>query len=300
MRDIIDGKGIARASQRGHATAETIVALLALAPFLVGIPLLGKQLDVKQKTYDAARYAVWERTVYRSDGAQKSDADITIEGRDRTLGNARAGLAMAASLRSGGITENVLWRDRAGQRLLTQSRNANNQPVAFGHGSRNSPVEIGRVTVPQIAYRGGAAAAMSVVGVQPLGFNPRSFATANVSAQLRPTLGILADEPFALRPSRQRSNRAPVVQSARSGILSDTWSPPNESTLRRRIDDLVPNERMWLFEMPGMALGFLGGKGTPLYGEGQFGFGRSYTRGPDFTVPSTSVPGPYVYRPQRR
>jgi hypothetical protein len=99
--------------QQGSALAETIVALLALSPFLVGIPLLGKQLDIKQKNFDSARYSVWERTVWRSDGAsnRKSEEDITLEARDRTLGHPQAGVTDVEALRTDGITENPLWRN---------------------------------------------------------------------------------------------------------------------------------------------------------------------------------------------
>jgi hypothetical protein len=38
--------------QRGNAIVEAIVAFLALAPLLVGMPLLGKQFDVERKTRD--------------------------------------------------------------------------------------------------------------------------------------------------------------------------------------------------------------------------------------------------------
>jgi hypothetical protein len=291
-----------RCPQRGHATAETIVAMVVLAPLLVGIPLLGKQLDIKHKSYDATRYSVWERTVYRSDGAQKSAADIELEARDRTLGNARTGLSNAANLRRAGVTENVLWRDRAGQRLLAVAGRNGPQPVAFNSATRASPVEVGRISVPQIAYGNNAAGnvAMTVVGVNPLGFNRNSFATAGASVRVRPALGELANRPFPLNPSTRGPNRQPVEQAARGAILSDTWSPRSETVMRTRIDNLVPNERMWLAELPGMALGFLGGKGTPLYGEGQYGFGRGITQGPDFTVPSTSLPNNYIYTPRQR
>ena len=50
----------------GNAMAEVLVALLGLSPLIAGIPLLGKQLDIKQKGYDCARYIAWERTVWRS------------------------------------------------------------------------------------------------------------------------------------------------------------------------------------------------------------------------------------------
>ena len=297
---MIDRTGRRRGPEAGHATVETIVALLALAPFLIGIPLLGKQLDVKHKSYDSARYSVWERTVYRSDGVQKSAADIGIEARDRTMGNARAGLTNAAYLNRRGVSQNVLWRDRAGQQMLATATRGQ-RPVSNNDAWRASPVEVGRVTVPQVAYGANSAAnaVMSVAGVQSLGFDRNSFATANVSVRVRPMLGELADRPISLSRSNARSNRQPLVQAAAAGILSDTWSARSEETMRRRIDNLIANERIWQAEMPGMALGFLGGRGTPLYGEGQFGFGRGYGDGPDFTVPSTSLPNNYVYTPPR-
>ena len=277
--------------------------MLALVPFLIGIPLLGKQLDVKHKSYDATRYEVWERTVYRSDGVQKSAADIQLEARDRTLGNARAGLTRAASLRTAGVTDNVLWRDRANQRLLVAANRNGPQPVSFNNPQpRESPVGIGAVTVPQIAYGSNAVgnAAMAALGVRPLGFDRNSFAMADVTVRVRPTLDELVDRPIALNRSRRPSNRQPqpIAQSAGGGILSDTWSPRSEAVLRNRVGNLVANERVWQSEIAGMALGWLGGRGTPLYGEGQYGFGRGFLEGPDLTVPSTSLPNNYVYTPQ--
>ena len=98
---------------QGNATVEVIVALLAVSPFLVGIPLLGKQLDVKHKAYDAARYSAWERTVWSNVGTthRKTDDDIYMESRDRVLGDPRSGLIPAAALREQGTGENALWRD---------------------------------------------------------------------------------------------------------------------------------------------------------------------------------------------
>src|SRR5437868_964960 len=110
---------IPSARLRGNAMIETLVALLALSPFIAGIALLGKQLDIKQKAYEASRYAAWERTVWTNDGVnRKSEADITLEASDRTLGNPRAGLLAVDSLRSAGVSENPLWRDVRNRRLL--------------------------------------------------------------------------------------------------------------------------------------------------------------------------------------
>jgi len=53
----------------GQALTETLVTLVALVPVFMLIPYLGKYLDVKHKTEDGARYALWERTVYSDPGA---------------------------------------------------------------------------------------------------------------------------------------------------------------------------------------------------------------------------------------
>jgi hypothetical protein len=287
--------------QRGNATAETIVALVALLPFLIGIPMLGKQLDIKHKSYDATRYSVWERTVYRSDGARKNADEIAIDARDRTLGNPRAGITDNATLQTAGVTENPLWRDRGGERLLVERRDGQPQPFSFNQAGRESPVEVGAATVPQIAYHGNAVtnAIMTAVGVDSLGFDRNSFATASVTLRVRPVLLELADQPLALGAAGRERERPPLEQTAAGGILSDTWGPSSEGNLRGRIDSLVANERMWQAEMPGMVLGFLGGKGTALYGEGQFGMGRGFEEGPDLTAPSTTLPNNYVYTPRR-
>src|SRR3954467_5384209 len=114
-----------RYRETGNAMAETIVVLLALSPFIVGIPLLGKQLDIKHKSYDTARYSVWERTVWRSDGAsnRKSEDDIALETRDRALGSPLAGVTDVETVRSEGITENPLWRNWQRKRLLNYENN---------------------------------------------------------------------------------------------------------------------------------------------------------------------------------
>src|SRR5437868_3201357 len=170
------------ASQCGNAMAETLVTLLALTPFIAGIPLLGKQLDVKQKTYEAARYAVWERTLWRSDGASnaKAQADITLEARDRTLGSPSAGVITVAALHAGGITENLLWRDRERQRLLNYE--GNDAPIGVTYAERQPPVAVGEWLVPGIAYGEGVLGAVeSALGLQSLNLNRRAFVGATVA-----------------------------------------------------------------------------------------------------------------------
>lgn len=282
-----------RTHARGNAMAETLVALLALSPFLAGIPLLGKQLDVKHKTFDAARYSIWERTVWRSDGAsnRKSEADITLEARDRALGDPRSGMLAVDALRAQGITENPLWRDRQRERLLDYEDDS--APLTLTHDERATPVDVGYFLVPGVAYGDGPIAAIaSALQVDDLNLNRRAFATTSVAVGLRPALSELADQPPTLGVRAETDARhAQLVQRAGGAVLSDTWSSNNENHFRGRVDDLTTNEFIEFLELPGRLIGLQAlGRGQPLYGEGQYGWD------PDLRPSSSTLPARYVTR----
>lgn len=279
--------------QRGNAIAEVIVAMLALSPLLVGIPLLGKQLDIKHKTYDATRYAVWERTVWSDQGSsnRKSADDITLEARDRAFGHPRSGVVNVSELRSDGITENPLWVDREQQRLLNYSNNA--LPLTANHTSAREPVRVGVALVPTIAYEGGTiAAAARLVQLEPLGMTDRAFARTSIRLEVRPKLAQIASRASSLRREVSSSaTQPPLVHEAAGAVLSDTWSARDEANLRSRVDRLTVNEAIGVIELPSRPIGALAmGKGKILYGEGQ------YSWDPEFKPRSTTLPRAYVHR----
>lgn len=280
-------------SERGSAMTETLVALLALAPFLIGVPLLGKQADIKHKTFDAARYGVWERTVWRNHGTGnvKSVDDITLETRDRVLGDPKAPLLDTAALRTEGITENHLWRDRNRERLIDYERNA--RGLAQTLDERATPVGVGNFMVPSLAHGDGLVASLAeLLRVQDLDLNRRAFAEADVQIQVRPRLSELASSPRSLGQRAESDARHdPLSLEARGAILSDTWAASDESEFRRRVDYVTTNELIEFLETPARALGALAlGRGRPLYGEGQFAWE------PELKPRSTDLPAAYVER----
>ena len=276
---------------RGNAMLETIVALLALTPFIAGIPLLGKQLDIKHKAYDAARYSAWERTVWHSDGVRnrKHDEDISLEARDRIFGHFSAAITATAMLRTSGITENPLWRDRQGRRLLAYAEGK--LPVEFTHSNRVAPVDIGYLLVPGIAHGEGPLASIEdALKLQSLTLNRHAFASSAVTAELRPLLlqGSRRNR-FPGSTADAGNDRANLVHVATSALLSDTWSSSDESTLQRRVDAITTDELIEELESPGKPLGMQApGKGEPLFGEGQFGWS------PDLRPRSTALPAIYM------
>lgn len=258
---------------RGNALVETVVALVALLPFIGGMVLLGKQLDVKHKSFDALRYSVWERTVWKGSGANaKSDADITMEALDRSFGDPSTGFLALDSLRTAGVSRNPLWRHQR-QSLLTS-------PPSSAISSRLSdgvaPVEPGYVLLPGLAYGSGAlGVAATALQMDDLGLNRNSFATATIEANIRPLLG--------------DAGAQPLTQRATGAVLSDTWSPRDENEFGRRVDRITANELIESLELPGRPIALQApGKGVPLYGEGQYGWD------PQFRPRSNALPSAYV------
>lgn len=279
--------------QQGSALAETLVALLALSPFLIGIPLLGKQLDIKHKTFDATRYAVWERTVWRNEGTshRKSAEDITLEARDRVLGDPRTFVIDVEALRAEGITENRFWVDRHRERLIDYERDTNGITQEISAGT--APVDVGYVLVPGLAYGDGAVGTASgLLRVSDLDLNRRTLARTRTRIAVRPALAHLAATPPSLGDEEVREGQpAPVIHEAAGSILSDTWAAGAESEFRNRIDYVTANEFIELLELPARAIGALAlGRGRPLYGEGQFAWD------PELRPSSTDLPRAYIER----
>ncbi|MDY6944316.1 MAG: hypothetical protein SXG53_01240 [Pseudomonadota bacterium] len=257
---------------RGNALIETIVAALTLLPFLGGMVLLGKQLDVKHKSFDALRYCLWERTVWSGSGANaRSEADIRMEALDRALGDPSTGVMSAESLRTAGVSQNPLWRHQ-GQLLLLPTSNAISSLLA----DTAAPVEPGYLLMPGLAYGSGAiGATAAALRTDDLGLNRNAFATATIETNVRPLL--------------DHADAEPLTQRANGAVLSDTWSPRDEGEFGRRVDRLTANELIEALELPGRPISLQApGKGAPLYGEGQFGWQ------PQLRPRSNALPSAYL------
>ncbi|MDY0067189.1 MAG: hypothetical protein RBS02_12475 [Steroidobacteraceae bacterium] len=271
---------------------ETVLALLALTPFIIGAPLLGKQLDIKHKSMDAARYGVWERTVWRSHGSsnRKGDLELLLELRDRTLGNPRAGITPVAHLQSHGISENPLWRDGQRRRLLDYEETG--APASVAHEDERAPVDVGTLLAPAIAHGGGPlSSAEGLLQVSALGLDRRSFASNETAVAIRPFIAQVVGR--RRLDAVHEPDEAPVrlLQSASGAILSDAWSVSDEDDFRRRVDRVTVDELIDTLQRPGRAIGMQAlGRGRPLYGEGQYGWD------PDLRVRSEVLPAAYIER----
>jgi len=257
------------ATNRGNAMVETIVAVAVLSPFLGCIALLGKQIDVKHKSFDALRYSVWERTVWS--GNAKTDAQVTIEALDRSFGDPSAGVVAADSLRSDGVSRNPLWRHHRQSLLSAPVGNA----VSFQASDDTVPVDAGYVLLPGLAHGTGPVGVVAnALRMDDLNLNRRSFASATIEAEVRPLLA---------------QGDSPLTQRATGALLSDTWSPRDENEFGRTVERITADELIEDLELPGRILSMQAPrKGSPLYGEGQYGWD------PQLRPRSNALPSAYV------
>lgn len=233
--------------QRGQATTETLISMLALVPILVLTPYLGKYLDVKFKTAEAARYASWERSIasdagasWGSDENSKTDQRIALEARHRVLGDHRAPITTQIA---GTASENPLWRDHVGDDLVSFSRFNQSASVA-----ESDPSPLRGVSVDLIA------SGDSVAGIDiGLGLNKENKAAAGFGLELASLpdfdrRGAAIDlEVTAL--DDQATTTQPLAQSA--SLFTDSWAAGSEDNFADRIDGLVVDEVLSLAVLPG-------------------------------------------------
>jgi len=109
--------------QAGQAMTEfSIAATFVLIPLFLMIPLLGKFLDMKASTIQAARYAAWERTVWtnssdwtnHADSLTKDDAALKTELTKRFFSN---NCPDFSEKNCGEVGNKEFWKDHTGTNM---------------------------------------------------------------------------------------------------------------------------------------------------------------------------------------
>lgn len=107
------------AVQHGQATTEFTLLALVLTPLFIALPLIGKHLDLAQRTEIAARYLVFEATVNRADGIVSRDASLAAEVRRRFFSGGQFPVrSLASGQDEGAHGLDPLWTDPRSRPLL--------------------------------------------------------------------------------------------------------------------------------------------------------------------------------------
>jgi hypothetical protein len=226
------------AKQAGQALVEFLIAAtLVLIPLFLTVPLLGKYMDLKATSIQAARYAAWERTVHFGGttwpAAQKDDLTIQREIQQRFFSDTATVKLQSSdggvSTGWGGTGPKPLWRDRAGNSMLvtydsnvTQARDMTNVDTPGLVNDILDPV------VSAISDVGGVLGAAFVLDMD-------SLYVSTVNVQTMPT-----------RPIRQVLNRGAATGavtplfSEKNVLIANGWSANGLAQVKTQTEGLTP------------------------------------------------------------
>lgn len=212
------------------ATGLLIAALFFLVPLFIGVVYISKIVDTKHKVQEGARYAAWERAVYRPSPTGryvgKSNQDVQREIQKRVFGspsdllNSREDrrLVRTANIVLNPIQYTSDW-SRAGNRvpILEEFNGQRDQLVSYNFSER--------------APSGRAQRAIQRVVRAGLRLPSSTIQSSEVSVQL------------VKLPQFDLGN-ADFRMSSRNVMLAGTWNTDGPSGVRRSVSRVVPTTLM--------------------------------------------------------
>lgn len=223
-----------RRRQSGQALAEfTIAAATVLLPLFLIIPLLGKYMDIKASSVQAARYAAWERTAWfgSTDWAagEKTDLEIQHEVLQRFFSDtatAKIQSSQSSMTGWGGSGPKPLWRDRGGNPMLADyDSNVNHaSPRSQTPGTMDAVLDP-VVTVVNVVD--------SILGSK-FELDMKSLYTTTISVQTVQT------EPIhRIMGGASTSTGAPLFTMT-NVLVANGWSANGSDNVKNQVEGLTP------------------------------------------------------------
>jgi len=187
--------------ERGHALTEFALLGVVITPLLLGIPLLGKYLDLMHETEKATRSTMDEAIVQGAAGAWPTDDELLLAVRRNGFGPIDAPIRFAGSERA--AAGNPLWVDAAGRPLVTAYADA-------------LTVQSSRSDLPSLTA--------TALHRDSLGLSTNNLFQSTVTLRADDLPGV---QPFAIRG---------LAISRKGAILTDAWTARNPDDVRARIE----------------------------------------------------------------
>lgn len=206
-----------------------VVALFFLVPLFLMIVLIGKFINMRSTTLQAARYTAFERTVYSASGnerdatmAQLTDAQLANAVRMRFFSGNFNAITQAQNNSAGAFANNPLWVDQGSNQLVGNA--ADVTATAVGNGEPNSFASDALLGVTLQPLR-------NLVG---LGFSLTMDKYYTAAVAVQPKLPVGPTDYIAMLDG------LPLTFSARDTLLADGWSASDEAYERCQAATTVP------------------------------------------------------------
>lgn len=205
-----------------------ITMMFMVVPMVLGINYVMRVGDAKHKTYEAARYAVWERTVWHQSDANynvKSDEDISWEINRRIFGKQNQVLSSTADPKPLAANRHLAldpllydWEKSSGSRAEMVQRNGEYNRLNLLE--KKSPANYSsRITGPMANY---------------LGLEHQGFYSARVSVDLHKNRRLMDVFDAALGAGKKLSTHS------ENAMLIGTWNADSPNGVRRVVRSGLP------------------------------------------------------------
>jgi hypothetical protein len=221
--------------RNGQALVEFVLAAVTvLVPLFLIIPLLGKFMDIKAASIQAARYAAWERTVWFDNppdwsAAAKTDARIQNEIQRRFMSDTATAKLQTTDGDQGGWGGGVkpMWRDRAGNPMLTAN-------ISQGSQKAQTPGTMDSILDPVVTV---IDAVDSILGAS-FKLDMNSLYTATVTVQTAQTVPIR--QAMGVRTNLQTFSGVTPAFTMSNVIVADGWSANGADQVKKQVEGLMP------------------------------------------------------------
>ena len=227
----------------GQALVEFIIAAtLVIVPVFLIIPMLGKYIDIKSSTVQAARYAAWERTVWYGAAASSDDWDANTKD-DTAIGHEVAQRLysdattakfqdsdQSATTFAGGSAKS-LWKDRAGNALL-----ASYGDIGDSQSNDSSPGTLNEIMKP---LTDAIDTVSSLLGADfKVETDGLYTATVTVNVANGQAIGQVIS-PAALGGA-ENFGGLNLTFTAKNVVLGNGWSANGSDMVKSQVEGLVP------------------------------------------------------------
>ncbi|RDK01963.1 hypothetical protein [Paraburkholderia lacunae] len=255
-------------SQAGQAMVEFLVSMtLVMSALLLGIVMLGKFNDIRNRTLMGSRYVAWERTVWSNTDPKKNlvSDPTTAEGWSSTYGSGALTASKVDSELDSEVTQRVLARDNSpiSSTDRKQTRLAATQPAMWNdYGGKPLLATAGDVVVSTSA---GAdpASSQTRYAVNPFGTMATGTGGQYQSQLSLPTRTLqsgtlsisIAQDSDVLKRLWPKDNLLPAFSgltfSDTNVLMANTWVPDGTDSNKAVFSQAVPAANVVLVQPSG-------------------------------------------------
>lgn len=208
-----------------------IAAIFFVVPVALGINYIARIGDAKHNSYEAARYALWERTVWHQSNNNyntKADIDISREINQRVFASQAQLLDSRQDRR--GVPQSQINYDANlyGWEYVRNQRS----PIIEVPNRRNA--EPNRLRIADQRMPGTIASGVNRVAGTMLQLDLNGFYNADIELQL------LKDPNFLQQLNVGLGGNNPLVTRSNNAMLIGAWNANGPGEIRSRIRRLVP------------------------------------------------------------